>query len=233
MSTRRGRPPGRTEQGVETEHRLYETALRLFGERGFHATTLRDIAAEAGVSPGLMYRYLPSKEAVVTRLYAELSARFAGAPLPDGAWWGRCWTAIDASIDQLSPHRDVLRAVIGPLLVDPEIGLLAPSSAQARAAVQGVFVRAVVGATPTVPHDRAAALGRIADAVQLAALVLWLVDRSPRQWATHRVLAVARSFGPAMRVGIRLPGACRTIVALDDALAAALSTDREGDAARS
>ena len=57
---RRGRPAGPTAQGVAARARLYETAIRMIAKRGYEATTLRDIAAEAGVSVGLLYRYFPS-----------------------------------------------------------------------------------------------------------------------------------------------------------------------------
>ena len=71
-STKRGRPPGRTVEGEATRRRLYETAIRLIGEQGYEATTLRDVAKRAGVSAGLLYRYFPSKRSVVLALYDEL-----------------------------------------------------------------------------------------------------------------------------------------------------------------
>ena len=46
--------------------------MRLIAERGYDATTLRDVAERAGVSAGLLYRYFPSKRAVVLALYDEL-----------------------------------------------------------------------------------------------------------------------------------------------------------------
>ena len=67
----RGRPPGRTAQGLETRQLLFDTAITLMAERGYAATTLRDVASEAGVSPGLLYRYFPSKQSVVLALYDE------------------------------------------------------------------------------------------------------------------------------------------------------------------
>ena len=58
----------------------------LIAARGYEATTLRDIAKEAGVSVGLLYRYFPSKQAVVIALYDELSAEYArqAADMPPG-----------------------------------------------------------------------------------------------------------------------------------------------------
>lgn len=44
--------PIATAKAQETRERIYEAALRLFGERGFDETTRRDISAEAGVATG-------------------------------------------------------------------------------------------------------------------------------------------------------------------------------------
>ena len=74
---KRGRPPGPTAQGAATKQHLYGVAMRLISERGYEATTLRDIAKEARVSVGLLYRYFPSKQAVITAclLYTSPSPR--------------------------------------------------------------------------------------------------------------------------------------------------------------
>ena len=78
MSSRRpGRPTGRSDKGRAREAHLYGTALRLFAEQGYAQTTLRQIAREAGVSPGLVYRYFDAKQAIVLRLYTELSTTYA------------------------------------------------------------------------------------------------------------------------------------------------------------
>src|SRR5207245_6593641 len=70
---KRGRPSGQTAQGAAARDRLYSTAMRLIAERGYEATTLRDIARQANVSVGLLYRYFPSKQAVILAFSDELS----------------------------------------------------------------------------------------------------------------------------------------------------------------
>ncbi|MGN6722271.1 MAG: TetR/AcrR family transcriptional regulator [Marmoricola sp.] len=42
--------------------RLYEAAIEAFANRGFHATTTRDIAAAAGMSPAALYAHHRTKE---------------------------------------------------------------------------------------------------------------------------------------------------------------------------
>jgi AcrR family transcriptional regulator len=48
--------------------RILLAAATAFAERGFHATTTRDIAAQAGLSPAAMYFYFHSKEEVLYQI---------------------------------------------------------------------------------------------------------------------------------------------------------------------
>jgi AcrR family transcriptional regulator len=48
--------------GCERREQLLDIALRLFSRNGFDGTTVRDIAAEANVTDGLIYRYFASKD---------------------------------------------------------------------------------------------------------------------------------------------------------------------------
>src|SRR6266508_5090870 len=95
-----GRPRGRTEQGKETRQRLYRAAIQLMTRRGYEDTTLSDVANAAGASAGLLYRYFPSKRAVVLALYDELSAGFAAraAEMPAGRWRDRYLFALRTSL---------------------------------------------------------------------------------------------------------------------------------------
>ena len=57
--TRRGRPPGTSRRELEL------IALRLFTGQGFDATTIEQIAGEAGVSKRTFFRYFSSKSSVL------------------------------------------------------------------------------------------------------------------------------------------------------------------------
>lgn len=47
---------------------ILDAAERSFCRSGFHRATMQDVAAEAGISPGNLYRYFPSKDALVAGL---------------------------------------------------------------------------------------------------------------------------------------------------------------------
>jgi len=55
-------PKATAEHAAEVRRRILEGADRAFREAGFRGTSLPEIAASAGVSVGLIYRYFPSKE---------------------------------------------------------------------------------------------------------------------------------------------------------------------------
>lgn len=73
---RRGRPP-KAEAGP-TRERLLDAALRLFAERGFGDTTVRQIARAVGVTDAAIYAHFAGKQALFDALMAE-----AGPPLLD------------------------------------------------------------------------------------------------------------------------------------------------------
>ena len=47
---------------------ILQAALRLFAERGYHATTIEAIAREAGIAKGLVYNYFSSKQELLRQL---------------------------------------------------------------------------------------------------------------------------------------------------------------------
>ncbi|KJS59974.1 TetR/AcrR family transcriptional regulator [Streptomyces rubellomurinus] len=52
----------------EAAHRLLQAAVASFAERGFHATTTRDIATAAGMSPAALYIHYQSKAALLAEI---------------------------------------------------------------------------------------------------------------------------------------------------------------------
>lgn len=56
----------------QREHQIAQGALSLFKERGFHATSVREIAAASGLSMGGLYEYISTKEDVLSLVYRHL-----------------------------------------------------------------------------------------------------------------------------------------------------------------
>ena len=221
---KRGRPPGQTAQGVAARERLYATAMQMIAARGYEATTLRDIAKEAGVSVGLLYRYFPSKQAVVIALYDQLSSDYARrAPeMPVGRWRDRFIFALKSSLNVLKPHQMALRALTPVLVGDPEEGIFSERTAFSRLRVQHVFEQAVLGSSDAPKQPLAAALGRLLYLIHLAVLLWWLLDKSAHQRATAALVSLTRQLLPSAALALRVPPVRRFVIAVDELIREAL-----------
>jgi AcrR family transcriptional regulator len=96
-----GRRPRRP--ASERRRQILAAARTLFAERGFHATTTRDLAAAADINDALIYRYFADKQAILAALTDEAIAVFQGLPKPP---------------DQAPMPLDQLLELIGTAFVD-------------------------------------------------------------------------------------------------------------------
>lgn len=80
--------PVKAQRQSSRRDEILAAAQRCFVRAGFHRTSMQEICAEAGMSPGNLYRYFPSKEAIIAgiaeRDRAELAEDFAKADLSAG-----------------------------------------------------------------------------------------------------------------------------------------------------
>lgn len=74
---------------TERQTRILDAAERVFARAGFHAATMNDVAAEAGMSPGNLYRYFASKDAIIAgmseRDRSQIADDFAGLDPASGS----------------------------------------------------------------------------------------------------------------------------------------------------
>lgn len=57
---------------------IIDTAMKVFAEKGYEAASMKDIAAEMKIAPGLLYHYFPNKQALyetAVRQYAKICSR--------------------------------------------------------------------------------------------------------------------------------------------------------------
>jgi AcrR family transcriptional regulator len=199
--------PELTPKAEETRQRILKSALSLFEEQSFEATTLRQIAARAGVSLGLVYRYFSAKESFVLALYERLSHDFEDAArdhMPNERWPERFVFCVRTSLAVLDPYRETLRMVTGFLLKDPK-GLYPPENPYSQLHVQSVFREAVLYARFAPDEAQATQLGRHLYVIHLAIVFFWLVDRSPGQEATERLLDQMERWMPMLAIAASTP----------------------------
>ncbi|HEY6427186.1 MAG TPA: helix-turn-helix domain-containing protein [Acidimicrobiales bacterium] len=104
------RPSLRAEQVAQTRAALVEAGRRLFGQDGFAATSVEDVARAARVTTGALYHHFPTKtalfESVFELLHGELLADSAAAAATAGA---------EAGLEQLARGSEAfLDAVLRP-----------------------------------------------------------------------------------------------------------------------
>jgi AcrR family transcriptional regulator len=71
----------RAEQVAQTRAALVTAGRRLFGTRGFAATSVDDIAREARVTTGALYHHFPTKAAVFESVFEQVHADLGEASL--------------------------------------------------------------------------------------------------------------------------------------------------------
>ena len=72
-----------TQRQADRRTEILDAAQTCFARAGFHQASMQDICAEANMSPGNLYRYFPSKEAIIAgiceRDRAEAAESFVAA----------------------------------------------------------------------------------------------------------------------------------------------------------
>lgn len=131
---------GAQSKGAQTRQAVLEAAVARFGRDGFRATSVADIARQAGVGGTVAYAYFPSKEALFLAAVDEdaagviaegLSAVLEQAPADVIAWQQALVTTLVGAVG----HHPLARRVLAGL--EPEVTervLEIPALAQLRKA---------------------------------------------------------------------------------------------------
>jgi AcrR family transcriptional regulator len=176
----------------ETRARILQAAQEMFHERGFEATTMREIADRAEVATGAAYYYFDSKNAIVMAFYDQ--ARKDMRPLLEQALEEtedlreRLRRLIQIKLDYFGPSRGLLRALSGR--TSPE-DPLSPFSEQTREIRENdirLFERALEGSRTPGPQDLRQHLPRLLWMYQMGIILYWISDASKRQAKTEALL---------------------------------------------
>lgn len=184
--------PAATRKAEETRRRILEAALALFAERGFEATTMRDVASRAGVATGAAYYYFGSKDELVLEFYRDsqtLAESLAAERLGGGGdLKTRIALLLDAKFEQFGPHRKMLAALFR-IASDPS-SVVSPFGEQTRDIRESaidLFRQAIDGSTAKAPKDLAPHLPKLFWLYQMGLILFWIYDGSDGQRRTHRL----------------------------------------------
>ncbi|MCK0197863.1 TetR/AcrR family transcriptional regulator [Ancylobacter sp. 6x-1] len=188
----RGTPDPAAPPRKDPQRRVLDAAIACFIRAGFHATSMQEICAAAGMSPGALYRYFPSKEAIIIAIVEQ--ERSARAALLDHLATAPSFIA---ALEQMgaalfAPEMQMVCAELGP-----EISAEAARNPKLRPIFQEVedeANRALLAAL------RAAQARGEVDAALEPAHVLLVIN------ALGDGLLLRRRFDPGLPLGAMMPG---------------------------
>jgi AcrR family transcriptional regulator len=155
---------------------VVEAAGRLFGERGYDATRLDEIAAAAGVTKPILYRHFDSKRdlylALLERHRADLSGFVAAMPAK-GSVEQRLRAVLDVWLDYVEAHSYSWKMLFRDTGGGPQI---AARRREVHAEARAVLVEVInsLAAAP-IPPRQGEPLAELMS-MGMAALVLWWIE---------------------------------------------------------
>jgi AcrR family transcriptional regulator len=211
--------PPESSKAARTRATILETALQLFRERGYDETTMRAIAASAGVSVGNAYYYFASKEHLIQAFYDQAFVLHEAAAQPileqETDLTARMIGVMEAWLDVMEPYRSFAGAFFKNA-AEPT-SPLSPFSAEsgpARNASIALWRHVLTGSDTKVGKALRAELPELLWLYFMGIVLFWVHDSSDR---AARTRLLARRTAPMVVRGIglaRLPVLRATIADL-------------------
>jgi AcrR family transcriptional regulator len=179
-----------TDKGEQTRTQIFESALKLFREKGFDCTTMQDIAAHAQVVKSAAYYYFPGKEAIIQAYYERVQAeqeRLCEEVFAHSKHLKvRLATAMHSKFELAKNDRKLL-GVVFRYTGEPEhpLSCLGRGTAEIRRRSTQVFRNAITA--EKLPRDLQELLPVALWALQMGLLVMFLYDSSEDQRRTRRL----------------------------------------------
>jgi AcrR family transcriptional regulator len=197
-----------TTKGEQTRELIFKTALDLFRESGFDATTMQEVAARAQVAKGAAYYYFPSKEAIIQAYYEAVQAE--QEHLCDEVFAKtsdvkkRLHVAMQSKFDLAQNDRKLL-GIVFRYTGEPAhpLSCLGEGTASIRRRATKVFQQAL--SVERLPKDLEQLLPLALWSLQMGLLVMFLYDDSVDQKRTRRLAAGSIDFTLKMMALAKLP----------------------------
>jgi len=203
-------------KAARTRSAIIDAALRLFRQQGYEATTMRGIAAEAGVSVGNAYYYFASKEHLIQAFYDRTQVEHAlGAQAVldrEMDLSARILGVIDAWLQVMEPFR-AFAGTFFKNAADPSSPLspFSPESAAARDMAIELWRRAIEGSDAKIPKVLRSDLPELLWLYFMGIVLYWVHDPSQKAVRTRTLAArttplVVRAIGlarlPVLRTAV-------------------------------
>ncbi len=161
---------------------IVRAAATVLGRLGCADTSMKEIAREAGVAPGLLHYYFESKDELLLAVVGELDRQMSEAwtAAVDGIDdpLERLVSALDAAADRCARHPELWRALLDVSMLSLSNPALQSRCQELRARVASGIeaeVRGALGRLPAysliAPRDLAGAIGAAIEGAAVAALV--------------------------------------------------------------
>lgn len=197
----------KTSKSEATRERILETALALFAEAGFVNTTMRQIAAEAGCSLGLAYRYFETKDDMVVALYVQMTDEFIddAAKLANGTLSERWSITMKKSLARMEPYRKALTGLTGAgTAIGKSTQVLGEEATNVRRQMLAAWREIISGSTDAPKPAMSESLSRLFYSLYLLTIFFWIQDPSPEQRVTKALIQFGEDHLKRMRLILKL-----------------------------
>jgi AcrR family transcriptional regulator len=175
-----------TSSQAARRQRVLVSALELAVEGGYEAVQMRDIATRAGVALGTIYRYFPSKDALLAAAMVEWMEdleRRVGQRGPQGESTAeRVYDVLRRAVATMERQPKLAEAVITALTSDDE------AAGQASISTTDVMTRVMLKAfPPNVDPELEAAIAKVLGHVWFSSMVAWKNGVGDMSWMAEEL----------------------------------------------
>jgi AcrR family transcriptional regulator len=197
----------KTKKSKETYERVLATAMRLFKEKGYQNTTVRDLSKESELGLGAIYYYFKSKEDLVQvfyrRINSEIINEYHTLYENEKNYPEAVEKLMRLKIEKLTPYRDLIQIIIKEAVDrNSPLSPFNKSSQDVKEISIGVFEELAVKAKVKDPE----AVAQQTWLFHLMLLGLWTQDTSKDSDMTFKMIGNFKSFLKISLTVSKIPG---------------------------